>query len=92
MLIRIEDVSSEEEMRQARQTRMTEGKHTIPVPSMEIKHEFSGNFLNPIPACAAALTATVVCSRYKMTPNAPSCARPFPHWAAIPSPMKHCAA
>lgn len=48
MLIRIEDVSSEEEMRQARQTRMTEGKHTIPVPSMEIKHEFSGTFLNPI--------------------------------------------
>ncbi len=48
MLIRIEDVSSEEEMRQAKQTRMTEGKHTIPVPSMEIKHEFSGYFADPI--------------------------------------------
>jgi uncharacterized alkaline shock family protein YloU len=48
MLIRIEDVSTDEEMRQAKQTRMTEGKHTIPVPSMEIKHEFSGYFANPI--------------------------------------------
>lgn len=48
MLIRIEDISSDEEMRQAKQTRMTEGKHTIPVPSMEIKHEFSGYFADPI--------------------------------------------
>lgn len=48
MLIRIEDISTEEEMRQARRTRMTEGKHTIPVPSMEIKHEFSGYFADPI--------------------------------------------
>ncbi len=47
MLIRIEDVSSEEEIRQAKQTRITEGKHTIPVPSMEIKHEFSGYFADP---------------------------------------------
>ncbi|MBR3142342.1 MAG: hypothetical protein IKF09_04220 [Clostridiales bacterium] len=42
MLIRIEDVSTEEERRLARNTRVTEGMHTIPVPSMEIKHEFSG--------------------------------------------------
>jgi uncharacterized alkaline shock family protein YloU len=48
MLIRIEDVSTDEEMRQAKQTRLTEGKHTIPVPSMEIKHEFSGYFSAPI--------------------------------------------
>ena len=47
-LIRIEDVSSEEEMRQAKRTRISEGKHTIPVPSMEIKHEFSGYFADPI--------------------------------------------
>ncbi len=47
MLIRIEDVSSEEEMRQAQNTRLTEGMHTIPVPSMEIKHEFSGYFSDP---------------------------------------------
>ena len=48
MLIRIEDVSTEEERRLARNTRMTEGMHTIPVPSMEIKHEFSGYFSDPL--------------------------------------------
>ena len=48
MLIRIEDISSEEEMQQARHNRMTEGMHTIPVPSMEIKHEFSGKFSDPL--------------------------------------------
>ena len=47
MLIRIEDVSSEEEMRQAREVRISQGKHAIPVPSMEIKHEFSGTFTDP---------------------------------------------
>ncbi len=47
MLIRIEDVSTEEERRLARSTRMNEGMHTIPVPSMEIKHEFSGYFSDP---------------------------------------------
>ncbi|SCW36373.1 Uncharacterized conserved protein YloU, alkaline shock protein (Asp23) family [Ruminococcaceae bacterium YRB3002] len=47
MLIRIEDVSTEEERRLARNTRLTEGMHTIPVPSMEIKHEFSGYFSDP---------------------------------------------
>lgn len=48
MLIRIEDVSTEEERRHARSTRMNEGIHTIPVPSMEIKHEFSGYFSDPL--------------------------------------------
>ena len=48
MLIRIEDVTTEEERRLARNTRMTEGMHTIPVPSMEIKHEFSGYFTDPL--------------------------------------------
>ena len=47
MLIRIEDVSTEEERRLALTTRVTEGMHTIPVPSMEIKHEFSGYFSDP---------------------------------------------
>lgn len=47
MLIRIEDVSTEEERRLARNTRLSEGMHTIPVPSMEIKHEFSGYFSDP---------------------------------------------
>lgn len=46
--IRIEDVSSPEERRIAKTTRMTQGSHTIPVPSMEIKHEFSGYFQDPL--------------------------------------------
>lgn len=48
MLIRIEDVTSESQRRLAKQTRLMEGQHTIPVPSMEIKHEFSGYFADPI--------------------------------------------
>lgn len=47
MLIRIEDITTEEERRIAKETRMSEGKHTIPVPSMEIRHEFSGNLAEP---------------------------------------------
>lgn len=48
MLIRIEDISSESEVQQAKRTRISEGLHTIPVPSMEIKHEFSGYFADPL--------------------------------------------
>lgn len=48
MLIRIEDISSEAEMQLAKHTRLSEGLHTIPVPSMEIKHEFSGYFADPL--------------------------------------------
>ncbi len=47
-IIWIEDVTSEEERRLAKSVRMSEGKHTIPVPSMEIKHEFSGYLSDPI--------------------------------------------
>lgn len=46
--IKIEDVTTEEERNLARQTRLSEGKHTIPVPGMEIKHEFSGYFKEPL--------------------------------------------
>jgi hypothetical protein len=48
MMIRIEDVSTDEEIRKAKQIRLSEGKHAIPVPSMEIKHEFSGHFADPL--------------------------------------------
>lgn len=47
-LIRIEDVSTEAERRKAVFIRSTQGQHTIPVPSMEIKHEFSGYFSDPL--------------------------------------------
>lgn len=47
-LIRIEDVTTEAERRKAIFVRATKGQHTIPVPSMEIKHEFSGYFSDPL--------------------------------------------
>ena len=39
--IYIKDVATEEEMKTARRIRVTEGKHVIPVPTFEIKKDFS---------------------------------------------------
>lgn len=44
----INDVASEEEMKIARNIRVTEGKHVIPVPTFEIKKDFSGYLLDPL--------------------------------------------
>lgn len=44
----IEDIVSKEEIKAARRYRMKEGKHVIPVPTFEIKQDFSGYFLNPL--------------------------------------------
>jgi len=44
----IEDVASELEIKQAISTRTGQGKHVIPVPSMELKKDFSGYFLDPL--------------------------------------------
>ena len=44
--IYIEDIASEEEMQTARRIRTTEGKHVIPVPTFEIKKDFSGYILD----------------------------------------------
>lgn len=44
----IEDISTEEEIRLAKKYRIKEGKHIIPVPTFEIKKDFSGYFLNPL--------------------------------------------
>ena len=46
--IHIEDIASQQEIEKARRIRMTEGKHTIPVPTLEIKKDFSGYFLHPL--------------------------------------------
>ncbi|MDR0287167.1 MAG: Asp23/Gls24 family envelope stress response protein [Clostridiales bacterium] len=46
--IHIEDVSSEYEIQQALDTRRFQGKHVIPVPTMELKKDFSGYFLDPL--------------------------------------------
>ena len=46
--IYIEDVATEEEMKTARKIRTSEGKHVIPVPTFEIKKDFSGFLLDPL--------------------------------------------
>jgi len=44
----IYDVASEFEISQALSTRKEQGKHVIPVPTFEIKKDFSGYFLDPL--------------------------------------------
>lgn len=46
--IYISDVATEEEMEKARNIRVTQGKHVIPVPTFEIKKDFSGFILDPL--------------------------------------------
>lgn len=46
--IRIEDISTEEEIKTARKQREELGKHVIPVPTFELKKQFSGYFLDPL--------------------------------------------
>ena len=47
-IIYINEVATEEEMEKARRIRTTEGKHVIPVPTFEIKKDFSGYMLDPL--------------------------------------------
>lgn len=44
----ITDVADEFEIKQAIATRRDQGKHVIPVPTFEIKKDFSGYFLDPL--------------------------------------------
>jgi len=47
-IIYIKDIATDEEMETARRIRVTEGKHVIPVPTFEIKKDFSGYLLDPL--------------------------------------------
>ena len=47
-IIYIDDVATEEEMEKAKRVRQTQGKHVIPVPTFEIKKDFSGYLLDPL--------------------------------------------
>lgn len=49
-IVRIGDVATEAEQRAARTSRIEGGHHTIPVASLEIKHEFSGYISDPVAA------------------------------------------
>ena len=46
--IYINEVATEEEMAEAKRMRTVEGKHVVPVPTMEIKEQFSGYFMDPL--------------------------------------------
>lgn len=46
--IYINEVATQDEMETARRIRVTEGKHVIPVPTFEIKKDFSGYLLDPL--------------------------------------------
>ena len=46
--IYITDVATEEEIENAKRIRTTEGKHVIPVPTFELKKDFSGDLLDPL--------------------------------------------
>ena len=47
-MIRIEDVASQDAITTALRQRKEQGKHVIPVPTVEIKSQFSGYFMTPL--------------------------------------------
>lgn len=48
LIIRIEDIASRAEIDLARYHRLKEGKHIIPVPTIELKPHFSGYLIDPL--------------------------------------------
>ena len=47
-IVRIEDIATMDEMAEARYHRLKEGKHIIPVPTIELKPHFSGYLIDPL--------------------------------------------
>lgn len=47
-VVRIEDIASRQEIAKARESRAKEGKHIIPVPTIELKPHFSGYLIDPL--------------------------------------------
>ena len=47
-IIYIQEIATPQEIQEARRSRVTEGKHVIPVPTFEIKKDFSGYILDPL--------------------------------------------
>ena len=43
----IQDISTEEELQEAEKARDQQGKHVIPVPTLQLKRDFAGYFMNP---------------------------------------------
>lgn len=47
-ILHIEDISTEKEIELARKSRREDGKHVIPVPTFEVKKDFSGYFIDSL--------------------------------------------
>ncbi len=47
-ILNIEDVSTEKEIETAKKSRREDGKHVIPVPTFEVKKDFSGYFIDSL--------------------------------------------
>lgn len=47
-IIYIEDITTPEDREMARKSRDEKGKHVIPVPSLQLKREFAGYFMDPL--------------------------------------------
>jgi uncharacterized alkaline shock family protein YloU len=47
-IIRIEDIASHREISLAQRQRREQGKHIIPVPTFEVRKDFSGFFIDPL--------------------------------------------
>lgn len=47
-ITRIEDIATDKEIAIARKNRIEQGKHVIPVPTLEIRKDFSGYFIDPL--------------------------------------------
>jgi hypothetical protein len=47
-VINIEDIASKQEIARARESRAKEGRHIIPVPTIELKPYFSGYLIDPL--------------------------------------------
>lgn len=47
-IIKIEDIATTAEIAKARESRLKEGKHIIPVPTIELKPHFSGYLIDPL--------------------------------------------
>ena len=46
--IYIQDIATDEQIKEARRSRVEDGKHVVPVPTLEIKKQFSGYFLDSL--------------------------------------------
>ena len=73
-LVHIEDIASRSQMRKAQKKRLHDGMHVIPAPTLQVKKQFSGYFLDPRKAFrdgrpAPGIEKTIVRPTYSMLGN-----------------------